>query len=461
MTENQLYERCRKQMDIVDFENYIRTYPNGAHIEHIKGWYPDLLTNYLNLKSDTPSVNMYVGICKRCRQYKFILNELRNNDIENSQYWGKLIDTVVALENDARSNYVKELKKNKGALQAVEYAKLFDTDVLSDSDFEEIGITYDQLNILKETRNAISINIEPLDETEFKDGKYKLPGDCTEIYLWGMPASGKSCCLSAILSCASAWGYCRGYDSGITGNDYFEKLTNVFKINDENGTELSTLVTGTNTNSIASASYTIEHPIYKKRRMCLIDLAGETFKSMRNVNNNKEINDKALKLCLDVTRSYLADKRNRKLHFFIVPYVKPGTEKLYDGISVSQYLQSAAEYLRSNGVITNSTDGIYVIVTKIDLMDCSPSQYDVKALEYVKTKFSSFYNGMESICKDQGIGTCAKRVEVLPFSIGEMVSRELCIFKPSGAERLIELISKKSKKKLSKWGTILDILFKL
>ena len=458
MTENQLYERCRKQADIADFEEYIRTYPNGAHIEHIKGLYPDLLSKHLKPKSEVTSINMYVDICKRCKQYKYILNELRNKDIENSQYWSGLIETVVGFENDARSNYIKELKNNKGALQAVEYAKLFDTELLSDSDFEEIGITYDQLNILRQTRNAISINIEPLEESEFLAGKYKLPSNCTEIYLWGMPASGKSCCLSAILSRANELGYCGGYDSGITGNDYFEKLTNVFKINDGNSTVLSTLVTGTNTNSIASASYTIQHPKYKKRRMCLIDLAGETFKSMRNVNNNKEISDKALKLCLDVTRSYLADKRNRKLHFFIVPYTKPGTEKLYDGISVSQYLQSAAQYLRSNGVIKNSTDGIYIIVTKSDLMDCSPSEYDVKAEEYVKTKFSSFYNSMESICKEQGIGTSGKRIEVLPFSIGEMVSRELCKFKASCAERLIELISKKSKPVLSRWGKILETL---
>ena len=457
MTENQLYERCRKKMDIADFEDYIRTYPNGAHIEHIKGWYPELLINYLKQDSDSQSKNVNVEICKRCRQYKFILNELRNNDIENSQYWGSLIEKVIGQEKDAKSKYIKELKEKKGALQAVEYAKLFDTDLLNESDLKEVGITYDQLNILKETRSAISINIEPLDETEFADGKYKLPANCTEIYLWGMPASGKSCCLSAVLSRASELGYCRGYDAGITGNDYFEKLTNVFKINDGNGTVLSTLITGTNTNSIASASYTIEHPIYKKRRMCLIDLAGETFKSMRNVNNNKEINDKALKLCLDVTRSYLADKRNRKLHFFIVPYAKPGSEKLYDGISVSQYLQSAAQYLLSNGVITNSTDGIYIIVTKVDLMDCSPLEYDVKAEEYVRTKFSSFYNGMESICKDQGIGTSTKRVEVLPFSIGEMVSRELCKFKAAGAERLIELISKKSHKVGGFWDKILSI----
>jgi hypothetical protein len=64
---------------------------------------------------------------------------------------------------------------------------------------------------------------------------------------------------------------------------------------------------------------------------------------------------------------------------------------------------------------------------------------------------------MESICKDQGIGTSTKRVEVLPFSIGEMVSRELCKFKAAGAERLIELISKKS----HKVGTIWDIILGL
>ena len=450
--ETELYNVCKTKKEIEDFQLYFKTYPTDNHIEHIKGWYPHVLEGYL--KSNSRSENI-----KNCRIQKRILDEFRKNDANNSNYWSSLIANVNQIEDAEHKQYVSELKEKKGKVKASEYAKLFDGDVLTDGDLAEIGLTREDMDVLKNTHSTITINIDPLEKSDYDKGMYRLPDKCTEIYLWGMPASGKSCCLSAFLSMASEDGYCGGYDTGITGNEYFELLTNVFK---KNG-KLSTLIQGTNTASIASASYTMHHPKYGTRKMCLIDLAGETFKSMHKVNNGKNLEDEdeSLKLCLDVTTDYLTDTRNRKLHFFMIPYVKPGEEKLYDGFSISQYMQAGAAYLKNKGIITNSTDGIYIVVTKADLMDCDKSEYKKKAEEYVKSEYKAFYNSMEIICKNNGIGTSQKRLEVLPFSIGHMIAPELCKFNAAGAEELIDIVCAKSIKVSNKWWSILSKIFGL
>ena len=392
---------------------------------------------------------------KQCSTYRLLLDGFRKNDSDHGNYWSDLISRISAIAENARIEYVRELKANKGKKTARKYAEMFDESVLQDTDYLNIGLSKEEVDILRNFLGPRKIDIEPLEKERYEKKEYKLPNNCTEIYFWGLPASGKSCCLSAILSTASHEGYCGGYDAGISGNTYFELLTNIFQTDN-----LCALVSGTNTNSIASASYKMNHPKFGTRRMCLIDLAGETFKSMHKVNNKQDIGDDELSLCLDVTTDYLMDTRNRKLHFFVVPYTEREVADR-DGFTTSQYLQACAQYLDNKKIIKDTTDGIYIVVTKADLMGCPPDQYSKEADAYIHRKYKSFITSMEKICSNNGIGTSSKRVEILPFSIGEMVALEACKFNATGAERFIDLLCEKSYKEKSKCRKFIDWLFGL
>ena len=458
--EKKLYDKCRSGRDVKACEDYFMSFPDGEHIDHIRGWYQGLLTDYLNGLSAKEKV-------KQCSSYRLLLDGFRKKDPDHSNYWSDLISRVSSIAEKARKEYAKSLKDNKGKKSARQYAEMFDEAILTDTDYLEIGLSKKDVDVLKTVSGPISIDIEPLERERFEKNEYKLPDNCTEIYFWGLPASGKSCCISAILSTATIKGYCGGYDAGISGNTYFERLTNIFHYKKGKDGSISdnlcVLVSGTNTNSIASASYTMIHPNLGTRRMCLIDLAGETFKSMHKVNNKQDIGDDELQLCLDVTKSYLMDTRNRKLHFFVVPYSEKEVIDR-DGFTTLQYLQACAQYLKNNDIIKNTTDGIYIVVTKADLMECSPEEFKAKAEEYITDtnngRYSSFYNSLKILCENNGIGTSSKRIEILPFSIGEMVSSETCKFNAQGAERFIDLLCEKSYKELSKISRILSTIFK-
>lgn len=445
--EYKLYTRCKDGKKVSDCENYFMTFPNGEHIDHIRGWYQSILTDYLN---NLP-VREKIG---KCKEYRMRLDNFRKTDMEHANYWSSLISNVASIADNAHHEYVMILKAKKGEIGAKAYAQMFDESLLTDSDYLEIGLTKEDVRTLKNFTSHKKIDIKQLDKEVFDKNGYKLPDKCTEIYFWGMPSSGKSCCLSAILSTASNNGYCGGYEAGISGNTYFEQLTNIFQ---EDG-GMSTLISGTNTNSIASASYKMIHPKHGTRRMCLIDLAGETFKSMHKVNNNESIDDEALQLCLDVTRNYLLDSRNRKLHFFVVPYNDKETPDR-DGYTTSQYLQACATYLQNDNIIKDTADGIFIVVTKADKMNCAPEDYKAKAEEYIKTRYKSFYNSMGVVRGKEGLGR--KGIEILHFSIGEMITPEICKFNAQGAEDFIDLLCKKSIKEPSWWRIILDKIFGL
>lgn len=434
MTETQLFEKCKRDMLLIDLENYFNTFPQGDHISHIKGWYRTKLIEHLT-GGGSPLANY-----KESVRYKTILDMYRKNDVDGATWWSSLITEVMALSDQMRAKYVEYLAVSKGNLSAKEYSTLFDETVLREDDFESIGITQGQLEQLKNVSNPVKISISNLEEEDYKKGKYRIPSGCGEIYFWGMPASGKSCCLSAVLSTIETLGYGDGYEHVGSSNTYFEKLTNIMR---RDGS-LSTLMEGTNENSIACAPYVFNHPKLKKRQVCLIDLAGETFKSMHACNNDETLDD-VRQLCLNVTTSYLnADNGNRKLHFFIIPYMEK--ERFYDGLSTSQFLQAGAHYLKRFKIIKELTDGIYIIVTKADLMHSNKGCYQADAEKYIKSRYLSFYNSMNEICKENGIGKGNERVKILPFSIGQMISKETCIFDQSGAEQLIDLICEKAPK---------------
>jgi len=444
MNESQLFTQCKESLKLADMETYMSDFPTGQHINLIRTWYSSAIMHAFENSS-------YKDRIKLCEEFRTKFDGFRTNSTE-TEYWSELIKRVDEERDKAKKVYVSDLRSKLGTMKSKEYAALFDKTILSDTDYSSIGVSKEIVEKLEQIGEPKKIGVESLDREAFNKGEYKIPSPCTELYLWGLPASGKSCFLSALLSTANTKKMYRGFKDISNHNSYFERLMNVFSRDGQ----LSTVINGTNTSSIASTRFVLNHPEHKSRCVGLIDLAGETFKSM-HAYNNKEMLDDALDLCLQVTTTYLRDSKNRKLHFFIIPYNRDGEEKLIDGYSSAQFLHACSTYLVREKVIKESTDGIYVIVTKIDLMGGDPMEYEKKAEEYVISRYGSFYNSLIDICKENGISTRSdKRVRVLPFTIGKMVSREACLFDEKGALEVLDEICKKSYRERSRFRIFCD-----
>lgn len=437
-TEAQLYSKCQQSHSEDDLENYILNFPAGEHSLQIVSWWGQvIIKNVDGIKDHSKRI-------EAAKEYQEKAKAFRDtSDASVVNTWHHIIAELQSKMDLSRKELVEQIKAEKGKVGCAKFLARIKQANLEKEDLNSIGISPSDLLYMESFKGVKNLASEPLEE----DKKYVLPAQSSEIYFWGLPSSGKSCCLGSMLSQSRNLGY---YDSfeGALGADYFQVLSNVFHPD-----KLCNLVQSTNETSIAYARYTFNHQKFGKRQCCLIDLAGETFKAMRDRLRHKEMSDDKSR-CLDVATDFLRDTRNRKLHFFIVPFLEDPTEPVKGtDVCMEDFLHDCMQYLKEEKVFNNSTDGIYIIVTKTDIMPgVTDANRDAKARDYVIANYPSLYNALTEVCRDNYINKFDNQpVRVLAFSIGELLTSDICRFDPKGGNRLIDIICDKSKKKKKWW----------
>ena len=441
--ESQLYSKCQQSHSEDDLENYILNFPAGEHALQVVSWWGQVINRTVD------GINDLSKRIETAKDYQEKAKGFRDSaDASDVNIWNQIVAGLQTKIVSARNGLVNQIKAEKGKIGCVKFLARLKSAHLEEDDLKALGISPSDYEYMENFKGVKTLVSEPLEENK----KYVLPADNTEIYFWGLPNSGKTCCLGSMLSQSRNLGY---YDSfeGTLGADYFEVLSNVFKPG-----RLCNLVQSTNETSIAYARYTFNHKKYGKRQCCLIDLAGETFKAMRDRKRKKEMSDDKAR-CLDVATEFLRDTRNRKLHFFIVPYLEDPSENVKGAdVCMEDFLHVCMQYLKEYKVFNNSTDGIYIIVTKTDMMPgVTDEERDAKASNYVILNYPSLYNALTEVCKENYINKFdSQPVRILAFSIGELLTSDICRFDPKGGNRLIDIICDKSKKKKGFLGRFFD-----
>jgi hypothetical protein len=96
-------------------------------------------------------------------------------------------------------------------------------------------------------------------------------------------------------------------------------------------------------------------------------------------------------------------------------------------------------------VFGKTTDAIYVVVTKSDLMiddEGNPISKD-KRIEHAKKHLNgqyylSFINTLKDSCKKYSIN--GGKLTVEPFSLGKVYFRDICDFEGAAAEKIVEIL---------------------
>jgi hypothetical protein len=138
--------------------------------------------------------------------------------------------------------------------------------------------------------------------------------------------------------------------------------------------------------------------------------------------------------------------------FFVVEY--DGHDRVWDdntNLNMSDYLDRCLNYLNDLKVISNSVNGIYVLVTKSDKIACEYKDQAVEAQKYVEKYFNGFWETLKEISKSCGV----KDLKVIPFSVGNVVAKQLCEYNGKYASLVINNICKKSE---STGSSLLDFL---
>ena len=243
----------------------------------------------------------------------------------------------------------------------------------------------------------------------------ELQSGSTEVYFWGTPGSGKTCALGTIISTANRNGSLEMLNCA--GMHYMNLLSNIFIGNGS----ICTLPDSTSIGNIQEMILNLRDEKSRKHRLTLIDLAGELFRMVYKKRNNMFMTDDD-KRVLARAMSYLRDNRNKKIHFFIVEY--GAHDKMWEGLSMGNYLNQMMQYLKDENVFTRSTVGVYVLVTKCDRIKCDRADRPRLANEYVKRELASFWNTLEQTCDESGIAD----LRTLSFSVGDVFAQNLCVF---------------------------------
>lgn len=305
-------------------------------------------------------------------------------------------------------------------------------------------ITRDELvQILGEewTKEILSYNRPP--DLPIYTSPIELQKGRTEVYFWGTPASGKTCTLGAVLSSAYTKGKLVKRGGAL---EYMDGLKNIF-----NPTGISRLPNSTSNACIYDMNVDLKDEKNRRHPITMIDLAGEIFKCIYFSSQGIELDDDRQRI-LTTTFNYLKDRRNKKIMFFVVEY--DGHDRVWDdntNLNMSDYLDRCLNYLNDLKVISNSVNGIYVLVTKSDKIACEYKDQAVEAQKYVEKYFNGFWETLKEISKSCGV----KDLKVIPFSVGNVVAKQLCEYNGKYASLVINNICKKSE---STGHSIIDFL---
>ena len=412
-----LWESINKG-DVSEVQNFVNNYPNSTH-------HADALKILLELRR-----NQYLGVDIKAleKQIKAIRTDAQINNPEKAIY-----DRIVSFINTGKitvDDLLEAIAKDNNFISGHVAYLLWQNGVITD--FSKTGIDSDFIAHMME-------NIPPQKFMAPEPMTHVSMNPCTEIYFWGIPSSGKSCALGAILRAANSGKIARSMqrNPNCQGYGYMNRLANLFEPNGSVGI----LPEGTAISSTYEMGFILEDEDGKEHPITCIDLAGELVRCMYKKDAGEPLTDEQVAVLQTLT-NVLIDKRtdNRKIHFFVIEY--GAEDRLYEGLRQSVYLEAAVAYIQRTGIFKKDTDGLYLLISKVDKAHVEGNELREKLREYISKYYQGFYNGLTKICKDNEIN--GGKVEIQPFTLGSVCFQNYCKFQDDTAATVVRTIIKRS-----------------
>jgi hypothetical protein len=463
--EDWLIAKSSRNIDAL--EKYLSAYPDGSHREEARSLIriiQDELTRTATVSFwesvDKNSLDSLRGFCDDYpndfynAEAKKLINQLleeeligfdvdalvtRIKDIETNRVVINKVDEIYkTIEGFLNRGNIKKpdlleiIKSDPNILRAAVINMLLKDGYLVYDDFKKVNIN------LKFIRHLVKGETTESFATPKK--LEKINKLSTEMYFWGIPSSGKSCALGAILSVAGNGRVARSMrkDNDCQGYGYMTRLAALFKSDGSVGT----LPEGTSIYSTYEMGFDLEDDDNAVHPLTCIDLAGELVRCMYKSDADENMSDDELD-ALDTLTRVLIDNRtkNRKIHFFVLEY--GADDRKYEGLTQSIYLEGALRYIERTRIFENDTDAIYLMISKVDKANAAKGELATILKNYINQKYKGFYNGLKKICKDCEINN--GNVEIVPFSLGKVCFQDYCLFDENPAGNVVQKLLDRSK----------------
>lgn len=343
---------------------------------------------------------------------------------------------------ETKEQILNNIRRDYNKYTAYEVKKFLEDNLISES--ELLKAVEGDSEIVKAIKNYYNPSLENTKETPELIKDY-----CTEIYFWGLASAGKTWALSGILNTILTEGYLRLYGKNDRENcissDYLNGLLSVIKSKPINYFPNKT------TND------TLRYMNFKllkngdERKVAFIDLSGEVVKAIakENYEKNHKGEENERKLIYQ-----LLNNQNRKIHFFFIDYDHNDET---DGNQHVLFNHLGAIF-NSKRYFKATTDFIYIVITKADMIDENENIRHNKAIKYFNNNYKSFRDNLGKICQDNEINFGDEKDKgdysflddyILDFSMGEVLFLRMCRFNRKSSLKIVDILQEKIQKERS------------
>lgn len=418
-TQEEKDAEIKEEWEAVDKNNidaldqFAKKYPDSGYAKEAL----ELINNLFQEELQGPGITQWLNGLKAIETNQTLNQSNSATSIVN------LTKNFLDNKKITRDELLSEIQKDHNILYAEVAKDLIDSKYLSISDLASVGI--DKVFIQK---------LYSGEKMKIFDSPEKLTcinRPSTEIYFWGIPSSGKSCALGAILSVVNSGEVSFGMDMvrDCQGYGYMNELINLFRKN-----EVGVLMEGTSVIDFYEMGFDLTDNDKKIHPITCIDMAGELMRCMYKENARKTLSNEQ-RMMLETMTNVLVDNAssNRKIHVFVIEY---GAEnRIYEGLRQSTYLDGAATYIKDTGIFRKDTDAIYIMVSKADRAHDKSANH---IIEYINDKYRGFVNNLQLVCEKNEIN--GGKVNIMAFSLGEVCFKNYCRFNSRPAENFVKTV---------------------
>jgi len=346
--------------------------------------------------------------------------------------------------NDEKRGILENINKNPNYYSIDEIKSMLADATINKYDLLECNIPQSAIDNIYEVRDI---------ELRLGTTPSSIPDGYTEVYFWGGTGSGKTCALGALLHMADTKGFLNIAQG--PGFYYTNQLKSIFS---DDGIANDYLPRPTPAEITQYLPFTLKRSNESQSRsVSLIELSGEIFKCFFDICAGSEFASASHEKTFSTLNTFLRSD-NRKIHFFFIDHSRENRPD-YNGLRQSDYLSAAANYFKNNNIFNKSTDAIYIVLTKSDLLvdENGVSVAAAERVEYAKeylrgNYYTSFIETLKTYCKQFGINGGVLTVE--PFSLGKVYFGKICDFDGTSAARILNILMDKIPKSRK---SILDI----
>lgn len=338
-------------------------------------------------------------------------------------------DDARALFDSLKVSEVDMMRDNPGKYKADTLKLYLKNDIFSEDELVDAGVvTPNVLKMLNNPPRLEDIEQKPTDNIEVERG-------ATDIFLFGIPSSGKTCVLTGLLGAKEFY-----YDNSTLGGDYADQLKTYRDFGKAPGRTYGNFVTRI-TGKIRPLDP--EMPVFP---INLIEMSGEEF-AMDIAYNAAKTNDFE---SMGTGATRLLTGGNQKVIFIVIDPSASGLIRLAtqrpDGTTETRtvkqdiVINKIVNMLAKNPSVLKRTNAIHFIMTKADTIGDSDTREEV-AVERIKALYGQAILTLKELAQKYSFNvTTDYKPFLFTFSLGRFYVGDFYEYDSSDADKIMNAL---------------------